>query len=507
MWNFRRRPAPIHGCQAPAHALRSLLSMTHIEDVHLGTGTIVRIRADGPAAVSATYGDRVVGRASWHRLAGPRAEADVFVDGEFARRPLAAHLLVRLARLADAALVPTLVVRAGPAVTAGFGGGTEIRTQDWPEALAALEHAPARWAAPGAVVIAGGGVAGLECLMALRDLEGDDLRIVLVSPADDLAYRPLEVAEPFALGRVRRYPLAPIAADFDAELVRDAVVEVLPGERRAVCESGATLDYGALVLAPGTRPDPPVPHAVTFGAAGSRARLEVLLDDLRAGSCRDVAFLVPPETSWSLPLYELALMTAAEAAGGTRVWLVSPEPRPLAVFGPAVSDDVARILEAADVQFVGSARGVPEPGGVRFDGRLVHADAVVALPALRGPALRGVPADERGFIPTDDHGRVEGLDGVYAAGDATAFPVKQGGLAAQQADAVAEAVAAAFGAPLTPRPFRPVLRGLLLTGGEDRFLRAALGGGEGDGETGGTALWSPPSKVAGLYLAPYLARH
>lgn len=483
------------------------MTMPAIEDVPLGSGPIVRIRADGPAAVAATYGDRVVGRASWQRLAGPRAEVDIAVDDDFGHWPLAAHLLVRLARLADAALVPTLVVRGGPAVTAGFGGGTEIRTQDWPTALAALEHAPARGGAPGTVVIAGGGVAGLECLMALRDLEGDDLRIVLVSPSDSFAYRPLAVAEPFSLGRVRRYPLAPIAADFGAELVHDAVVEVRAGERRAVCESGTTLDYGALVLAPGARREPALPHAVAFGAPGSRARLEALLDDVRSGSCREVAFLAPPETSWSLPLYELALMTAGEAADDTRVWLISPEAHPLAVFGPAVSADVARILEAAGVQFVGSAQGVPEPGGVRFDDRLVQADAVVALPALRGPSLRGVPADDRGFIPTDEHGRVQGLDGVYAAGDATAYPVKQGGLAAQQADAVAEAVAASFGAPVTPRPFRPVLRGLLFTGSEDRFLRATLGGGEGDAETGATALWSPPAKVAGLYLAPYLARH
>jgi sulfide:quinone oxidoreductase len=476
-----------------------------IEDVQLGTGPLVRIRADGPAAVVAAYGDRIVGRASWRRLAGPRAEAEITVERDFARSPLAAHLLVRLARLADAALVPTLVVHAGPAVTEGFGGGTEIRTQEWPAALAALEHAPARGAAPGTVVIAGGGVAGLECLMALRDLEGDDLHIVLVSPSDTFAYRPLAVAEPFSLGRVRRYPLAPIADDFGAELVRDVVVEVDAAERRALCGSGAAFDFGALVLAPGTRPEAPVAHAITFGAPGSQTQLEALLANLRDGSCRDVIFLVPAETSWSLPLYELALMTAGEAPDSARIWLVSPERRPLAVFGPTVSADVARMLEAAGVQFVGSVRAVPEPGAVRFDGRLVEADAVVALPALRGPGVRGVPADERGFIPTDEHGRVRGLEAVYAAGDATAFPVKQGGLAAQQADAVAEAIAAAFGAPLTPRPFRPVLRGLLFTGGEDRFLRADLGGGEGDATAAGAALWSPPTKVAGLYLAPYLA--
>ena len=67
------------------------------------------------------------------------------------------------------------------------------------------------------------------------------------------------------------------------------------------------------------------------------------------------------------------------------------------------------------------------------------------------------------------------------------------------------------------RPFRPVLRGLLLTGGAPLYLRAELGSaGEVDGscgsaaaaiagETSARALWWPPGKVAGRYLAPYLA--
>ena len=59
---------------------------------------------------------------------------------------------------------------------------------------------------------------------------------------------------------------------------------------------------------------------------------------------------------------------------------------------------------------------------------------------------------------------------------------------------------------MTPRPFRPVLRGLLFTGDEDRFLRTGIGGGEGDGTSTRSALWWPPNKIAGLYLAPYLYR-
>jgi sulfide:quinone oxidoreductase len=130
----------------------------------------------------------------------------------------------------------------------------------------------------------------------------------------------------------------------------------------------------------------------------------------------------------------------------------------------------------------------------------------VTEPRLVGPRLRGIPSGRDGFIDTDAHGRLAGLEDVFAAGDATAFPVKQGGLAAQQADAVAEAIASSVGADVDPQPFRPFLRGLLLTGGPARYLRADIGGGAGDDSTiSEEALWWPPTKLSGRYLAPYLS--
>jgi sulfide:quinone oxidoreductase len=140
-----------------------------------------------------------------------------------------------------------------------------------------------------------------------------------------------------------------------------------------------------------------------------------------------------------------------------------------------------------------------EPGGT------LSADAVVALPVFEGPRVQGVPQDEDGFVPVDELCRVEGLDDVYAAGDLVQFPVKQGGLAAQQADAAASAIAADAGAAVEPAPFKPVLRGLLLTGGLPRFLRAESAGSEAAIDT--EALWWPPAKIVGRYLAPYLAAH
>ena len=122
--------------------------------------------------------------------------------------------------------------------------------------------------------------------------------------------------------------------------------------------------------------------------------------------------------------------------------------------------------------------------------------------------ILGIPQDDDGFIATDLSGRVRGLEDVYAAGDITDYPVKQGGIATQQADAVATAIAARAGATVQPRRFAPVLRGLLLTGDSPRYLRSDLGSGRGDvGTITQEPLWWPPGKIVGRHLAPFLAEH
>src|SRR6478735_1406206 len=97
------------------------------------------------------------------------------------------------------------------------------------------------------------------------------------------------------------------------------------------------------------------------------------------------------------------------------------------------------------------------------------------------------------------------MDRVYAAGDITTFPFKQGGLATQQADAAAEAMLAELGLPIEPQPFAPVLQGVLFTGGEPTYMRAPLGDRTASAsEPRGYSLWWPPSKIAGRFLSSYL---
>jgi sulfide:quinone oxidoreductase len=90
---------------------------------------------------------------------------------------------------------------------------------------------------------------------------------------------------------------------------------------------------------------------------------------------------------------------------------------------------------------------------------------------------------------------------VLAAGDVTDFPLKQGGLATQQADAAAEAILAELGALDDPAPFRPVLRGVLFTDREPVELRGPTASADA------AALWWPPGKIAGRRLWPYLIDH
>jgi len=360
------------------------------------------------------------------------------------------------------------------------------------------------------VVIAGGGVAALETLIALREHARDRVAITLLAPETSFSYRPMTVAEPFAMGHAQSYELARIAERFDAQLVQDVVAEVAPLERAVRTGSGKVISYDHLVLATGARATPAHLNAITFGEDRQEEALHGLLRDAEEGYCDRIAFVVPNETTWSLPLYELALMTAREAwsMGADRldIVFVTPEDRPLAIFGGPASDSVAMLLDGAGIEFVGSAYTTVERSHLIVDpgSRRIDVNRVVSLPRLEGLQIPGVPRDAGGFVPVDAHGRVAGIEGVYAAGDGTAFPIKQGGLATQQADAVAETIAAAAGAPIEPQPFRPVLRGMLLTGGDNRFMRNAVAGGEGEPEVASHALWWPPSKVAGRYLAPFL---
>ena len=362
------------------------------------------------------------------------------------------------------------------------------------------------------VLIAGGGVAALEAALALRVLAEDRIRVELLAPEPHFWYRPLAVTEPFGLGEVQHFELSKLAADAGATFTPGELVSVDAARRLAYTSPGGAVPYTALLVACGAVPKPAIDGALTFRGPADTPKIEQLLAEIEAGKVRRVVFAVPAGAVWSLPAYELALMTAAWLATrgitGVEVGLVTPEEEPLHLFGREASRAVRALLDERGIAVHTRAYPAEAREGELLlvaDG-IVVADRVVALPRLQGPRIGGIPQTFEGFIPVDLHGRVTGMSDVYAAGDITTFPVKQGGIAAQQAEAAAEAIAAAAGVDLEPRPFRPVLRGLLLTGAEPRYLRGDLAGGAGEtSQASPEPLWWPPAKIVGRYLAPFLA--
>jgi sulfide:quinone oxidoreductase len=356
-------------------------------------------------------------------------------------------------------------------------------------------------ALPQRVLIAGGGAAAMEAAIALTELTRGRAAVELVAPEPSWSYRPLSVAEPFGSGHRRAYA-ADLLSAVGVRVTRDALAEVDAGARRATLAAGAVRDYDALLVATGAGSEPvfsQVTDAVDATAVGEVVR------DVEAGYVHELAFIAPPQAGWTLPLYELCLQLA-ERAPAADLTLVTHEDRPLEAFGTAAAALAERLLAGAGVRLVTGAQPQVTRGRwyiTRPDADPNYADRVIALPRPVGCPVAGLGATGDGFLPVDILGRVAGRTRIYAAGDVTDRPLKQGGLATQQADAAAAAIAADLGLAGAAVPVRPVLRGLLVTGAGGWFLRRDL---EADpaGEVSREPLWWPPTKIAGRHLTPFL---
>lgn len=362
------------------------------------------------------------------------------------------------------------------------------------------------------VLIAGGGIAGIEAALALRDLAGDRVAVGLCDPRREFAFRPFAVGEPYGAARVFSYDMQRLVERCGASFHADGLVSVAPDRQLAVTRDGERLPYDFLLVATGARMLWALPGAVTFWGVADEGQVGDVIADLRAGSLRNLVFTMPGGSNWALPLYELALLGATELAKAgirrTRLIVVTPEDAPLELFGHRAGEQMGHLLEDRGVEVIAGAHPVKfDAGRLRIaPGEEIEADAVISLPRLEGRRVVGIPHDADGFVGVDEHARAIGLERVFAAGDVTAFPVKQGGIATQQADAAARLIACEAGAEVDPEPFDPILRGVLWTGREPRYLYGRLAGGHGETSSlSERPQWpAQDGKVVGRYLTPFL---
>jgi sulfide:quinone oxidoreductase len=347
------------------------------------------------------------------------------------------------------------------------------------------------------VVIAGGGVGALEGLLALQALAGDRVHISVLTAARHVTYRPWSVAEPFGSAPAPRYDWERITRDRGVRWIPDVLEAVRSDIRELDTRDGPPVPYDALLLAVGARPEPALAGAITFAGPRDVLAVRETIEALAPGRPHTIAFVAMAGTAWTLPLYELALMTAEYGRRrglDLAIEVISSETAPLAVFGVEARAAVRRRLSDAGVRIRSGTCPTEYADGklrLELEGPL-DVDLVIALPHLRGTQLPGLPHDSGGFVPVDGYGRVLGLDRVWAVGDMTTRPVKQGGLAAQQADvAAADITSRIAGGDIEVHPYEPKLQGMLLTGADPLYLQPV-------------PLAGPQQKVVGAHLGPYL---
>ncbi len=365
------------------------------------------------------------------------------------------------------------------------------------------------------VVIAGGGVAGLEALVALRTLAGSRVDVTLISPCEEFALRADAVATAFGRRAPAQHHVARIAEAHGATYLHDALHVVHREYDLALTQVGRELRYDSLLVAVGGNPHPhPALHdALTFCGMRDVPAMAQLLGDVDAGRATSVLFVVPPSASWTLPLYELALLCAEHALERSvpcDVTIATHEAEPLGPLGHDAGVAIERSLAERGIDLRRRLTIGRLEGGRLLDLRgnvLAQADRVVALPLLAGPRVRGLPHDRDGFIPVDEQSAIRGVRGAFAAGDATTIPYKQGGLAAQQGDIAARAIARAAGADVAVGALHPMLRAHLAAGSSPTWFSAPASATDATPAVAGDApLWWPPTKVAMPYLAGYLQR-
>jgi sulfide:quinone oxidoreductase len=213
------------------------------------------------------------------------------------------------------------------------------------------------------VLIAGGGVGALEAALALQALIRERVEVVMFAPDRHFTYRPLAVGQPFGLGATARFELLTIAKHRGFALIHDALDSVEANHRKVVTRYGAILGYNRLILALGARPQSAVRGALTFRGPQDAMRISLALAT-SASSGGHVVLAAPDASAWTLPAYELALLTAhwaSRRAPRLRISLVTSRRDP---------PPPARAPGAGDLESPPQGEALPSAAGLRAPCRL-----------------------------------------------------------------------------------------------------------------------------------------
>ena len=367
------------------------------------------------------------------------------------------------------------------------------------------------------VCVVGAGTAGLESLLAARARFGADLDLRLIAPEREFRYRPMTEASLFRPAAERGLAIADLVAETGATWVQDRVDAVHEQDGVVLTRDGDTVPFDYLLLSIGGHTRRPLHQGAVWERGRDPGVLDQIIAEILMDEIRTVAVNIPRGARWPLPGYELALVLAWRAANSAaRVTLLTAEERPLGALGSVATAAVSAELDAAGVEVIAGvevsdeaqpADAPTQPITLTLAGAgppELAFDRLLSLPTVVAPFLAGVPTDDAGFIETDETLKVCGSPRVWAAGSCIAAELEHSALAAQQADAAIDAIAAAArrgaggdGERSDP-PGAGDLTGMILTGQRTRWLAENPPGIK---QPSTRVLWWPPGRAVGRMLA------
>lgn len=334
------------------------------------------------------------------------------------------------------------------------------------------------------VVIAGGGFAGVNAARVLEKvLPRQSTRLMLVNDVNFLLYTPL-LPEAAAGTLEPRHVVTPLRDILKRTYLRLGAISSHDPAARTVTLTGhdgaaEQLRYDQLLLATGSvSRSLPIEglsdHAIGFKSLADAIWLRNhVIETLEAANASEdparrqellTYVFVGGGYSGLEALAELQDFAADAIAAyprarlsGLRFMLVEAADRVLPEIPADLGDYALRELRGRgiDIRLGTSLKSVAADSvelatGERIPTRtVVWTAGVMAHPSMRA---MGLELDERGRVAVDDHLRVAGLDGVYAAGDCAAVPNPDGGLcpptaqhAIRQARVAAHNIAAGLG--------------------------------------------------------------
>lgn len=349
------------------------------------------------------------------------------------------------------------------------------------------------------VLIIGAGPGGLAAARALRAYLDPNDRIVVIDRHDEqrlgvtllLIMRGWREPE-----EVMIRPSRVLAGT--AELLVAEALQIDPAARRVETSVGS-ITYDALVLASGAEVVPEVipglASALENGVAGHCWTLPAALQLRERLQCfpGGRVLIVVARLPYKCPPapYEVALLVRdlAQERGideSVEVTVVTPEPSPLAVAGPAIGEQLTRLLEARGVSVrTGeqlSSVDSRHREAVFASGSRELFDLLIVVPPHRAPALvRDAGLADGDWVPASLETMRTSVDGIWAIGDVAAVRIRENLLvpkaavfAQQQAEVAARDIARWLGYDAPEPEVRAFGRCWFLTG------RSVAGAIEGD---------------------------